>query len=181
MTVKSELLRGKALRALIISADQFEDSELLQPLKQLKAKDVVVDVASPEGVYITGKHGSQVKVDLLVKEAVSDNYDLLILPGGKAPARLRHEPNVVELVRQMLLQNKPIAAICHGPLVLIATGLLAGRTSTGYHTIMDELQAAGARYKNLEVVVDGNLITSRQPHDLPAFLREIFNMLRLTD
>ena len=169
------------MRVLIVSADQFEDSELLEPRRQLKDKSVVVDVASPKTPLIKGKHGATVKAVLRVKDAVPSNYDMLILPGGKAPSLLRNEREVVELTRAFLLENKPVAAICHGPQILISTGLFAGRTATCYRGIADELKGAGVHYKNEEVVVDGNLITSRHPGDLPAFMREIFRLLRIND
>lgn len=165
------------MRALIISADLFEDSELEQPLAQLRAKNIKVDIAAPEATTITGKHGARIRANLSVRDASADDYDLLILPGGKAPAGLCHNPSVVEIARRFMQLNKPVAAICHGPQILIATGLLEGRTATGYRSIAEELKTAGAHYQNREVVVDGNLITSRQPEDLPAFMKAIYETL----
>jgi len=109
-----------------------------------------------------------------------ENYDLLLLPGGEAPASLRKNPEALAIARRFLQAEKPVAAICHGPQVLIATGLLAGRSATCYRDIRQELEAAGANYQDREVVVDGNLITSRQRSDIPAFTEAIFRIIDLS-
>lgn len=167
------------MRALIISSDRFEDSELAEPLHQLRAKRVEVDVAAPQKGLITGKHGHKVCAGLVLDAVRPEDYNLLLLPGGKAPASLRMNPKAVAIARHFLQADKPVAAICHGPQVLIATGLLAGRTATCYHDMRQELEAAGVNYQDREVVVDGNLITSRQPADIPAFMRAIFRIMGL--
>jgi len=146
------------MKALIISADNFEDSELLVPYYRLREAGIEVEVAAPGPGKIKGKHGYEVAVDRPLAEIDAVGYDLLILPGGKA-------------------RNKPVAAICHGPQTLISAGLLGGRRATCYRTVADELRGAGALYEDSEVVVDGNLVTSRQPADLPAFMREIMKLL----
>ena len=168
------------MRALIISSDRFEDSELAQPLRQLQAKGVEVDVAAPKKGLITGKHGHKVSVGLALDAVRPEDYGLLLLPGGKAPASLRKDPEAVAIARHFLQADKPVAAICHGPQVLIATGLLAGRTATCYRDMRQELEAAGVEYLDREVVVDDNLITSRQPADIPAFMRAIFGIMGLS-
>jgi len=104
----------------------------------------------------------------------------LLLPGGEAPASLRKIPEAVAIARHFLQADKPVAAICHGPQLLIATGLMVGRTATCYRAVKRELEAAGANYLDCEVVVDGNLVTSRQPADIPAFMRAIFRITRLS-
>jgi protease I len=167
------------VRALIVSADRFEDSELSEPLFQLQAKGVQVDIAAPQQGFITGKHGHRVRAGLAFEEVEAGDYDLLVLPGGKAPALLQQNPAAVAIARHFLATNRPVAAICHGPQVLIDTGLLAGRSATGYKKIKQELVAAGVNYQDREVVVDGKLITSRQPSDLPAFMQAIFQLLAL--
>jgi protease I len=167
------------MRALIISADRFEDSELAEPLHQLRAKGVEVAVAAPQRGLITGKHGHTVQAELALEDVEPEAYDLLLLPGGKAPATLQKQPAAVAIARHFLMAGKPVAAICHGPQVLIATGLLAGRRATGYKAIQQELVAAGVEYQDREVVVDGNLITSRQPSDIPAFMEAIFKAMGL--
>jgi protease I len=108
------------------------------------------------------------------------DYDLLLLPGGEAPASLRKIPEAVAVARHFLQAGKPVAAICHGPQLLIATGLMVGRTATCYPTVRQELEAAGVSYLDREVVLDGNLITSRKPADIPAFMRMIFKIMGLS-
>jgi len=168
------------MRALIVSSDLFEDSELIEPLSQLRAKGMEVDVAAPQKRPITGKHGHKVPVGLALDAVRPEDYDLLIVPGGKAPATLRKSREAVAIALHFLQADKPVAAICHGPQLLIAAGLLAGRSATGYREIRQELEAAGVNYQDREVVVDGNLITSRQPADIPAFMQAIFRIMGLS-
>lgn len=168
------------VRALIVSSDRFEDSELSEPLRQLQKKGVKVDIAAPEQRPITGKHGHKVSAGLLLSAVRAEDYDLLLLPGGEAPACLRKIPEAVAIARHFLQADKPVAAICHGPQLLIATGLMVGRTATCYRAVRQELEAAGVNYLDREVVVDANLITSRQPADIPAFMRAIFAIMRLS-
>lgn len=171
--------RGR-MRALILSSDRFEDSELLEPLQQLRAKGVSVDIAAPQKGTITGKHRRRASADLALGAVRAEDYDLLLLPGGEAPARLRNIPEAVAIVTRFLLADKPVAAICHGPQLLIATGLMVGRTATCYRAVKEELETAGANYLDREVVVDGKLITSRQPSDIPAFMGAMFGALKLS-
>ncbi len=167
------------MRALIVSSDRFEDSELSEPLRQLQAKGVAVDTAAPRKGPITGKHGRTVEAGLALGEVRPENYDLLVLPGGKAPASLQRDTQAVAIASAFLAAGKPVAAICHGPQVLIPSGLLAGRSATCFRGMAPELKSAGVDYQDREVVVDGNLITSRQPADLPAFMQAIFAALGL--
>jgi len=165
------------MKALIVSADNFEDSELLVPYYRLQEAGVAVTVASLKGGAITGKHGYEVTVDKTLDEVNPDEYAILILPGGKAPAVLRKESTAIEIARSFFTHGKPVAAICHGPQILITAGLLKDRRATCYLSVADELKEAGALYEDREVVVDGNLVTSRQPADLPAFMRETMKLL----
>jgi len=165
------------MKALILSADNFEDSELLVPYYRLKEAGVVVTVASMSGGVINGKHGYEVVVDTTLDEVNPDDYTILILPGGAAPALLRKEPKALEIAQSFFSRSKPVAAICHGPQILISADLLKGRRATCYTSVADELKNAGALYEDLEVVVDANLVTSRQPKDLPAFMREMMKQL----
>jgi protease I len=167
------------MRALIVSADRFEDSELSEPLQELRARGVEVDIAAPEQGPITGKHGHKVSAGLALSSVRAEDYDLLLLPGGEAPASLRKVPEAVAIARHFLQADKPVAAICHGPQLLLATSLMAGRTATCYRAVRQELEAAGVSYVDREVVVDGNLVTSRQPADIPAFMRAIFRVTGL--
>lgn len=167
------------MKALIISADNFEDTELLVPYYRLKEEGIEVDIASIKKGKIKGKHGYEVEANKSLSEINPSDYDILILPGGKAPETIRKEKAAQEIARSFFVTNKPVAAICHGPQTLISAGLLKGRHATCYRTVVEELKASGAIYEDKEVVVDGNLITSRQPSDLPAFLREIMRRLKI--
>jgi protease I len=167
-------------RVLVISADGFEDSELIQPLEALEEEGVYSDIASLHAGEMTGKRGAKVSANLPINEVEPDSYGMLLLPGGKAPAKLRQNEKVLEITRHFFTHNKPVAAICHGPQILLSAGVLNGKTLTSYHTVGEELKEAGLDYVDREVVVDGNLITSRQPDDLPAFNREIIRMLNET-
>lgn len=165
------------MRALIISADLFEDSELEIPYQILHKQGINVDIASLKKGTIIGKHGFNVDVTITFNEVDPKQYDILILPGGKAPAMIRKEPKALEITRYFFEHNKLVAAICHGPQILISAGLMEGRIATGYKSIAKELKDAGAIYKDVEVVIDNNLITSRQPSDLNAFMEAIMKSL----
>jgi protease I len=166
------------MRALIISADNFEDTELLVPFYRLKEEGIHVDITSIKKGKIKGKHGYEVDVDKTLKEINPEDYDILILPGGKAPEVIRKEKEALEIAKHFFQKNKPVSAICHGPQTLISAGLLKGRHATCYKSVAQEMRDAGALYEDKEVVVDKNLITSRQPSDLPAFLRETIKLLK---
>lgn len=168
----------KPMKALIISADLFEDSELLYPCYRLQEEGLKVDIASLAAGKITGKHGYEVAVTKTLRDIDPDDYGILVLPGGKAPAALRKEPAAVRIAQDFMLGNKPVASICHGPQILITAGVLRGRHATCYRSVAEELKESGARYEDSEVVVDGNLVTSRQPSDLPGFMREIVSLLK---
>lgn len=168
------------MKALIISADHFEDTELLVPYYRLREAGFEVDVASISRGKIYGKHGYEVSVDKALRDIHAKDYGLLVLPGGKAPAALRKESAALEIVKDFFLNNKPVAAICHGPQLLASAGVLKSRHATCYHSVATELKETGALYEDSEVVVDGNLVTSRQPSDLPAFMRETIRMAART-
>lgn len=166
------------MKTLFISADNFEDTELLVPYYRLKEEGFDVDVASIRKGKIKGKHGYEVEADKSLKEIDPANYDLLVLPGGKAPEMIRKEKEALDIAAHFFKSNKPVAAICHGPQTLISAGLLKGIHATCYKSVAEEMKEAGALYEDKEVVVDGNLVTSRQPSDLPAFMREMMKMIR---
>jgi protease I len=165
------------MKALIISADNFEDLELFVPYYRFKEEGIDVDVASMKKGKIKGKHGYEMEVNRTLDEVDPGEYDILVLPGGKAPETVRKQPRAVEIARAFFEKNKPVSAICHGPQTLITAGLLKGRRATCYRTVAPELTEAGALYEDRDVVVDGNLVTSRQPSDIPAFLRETMKKL----
>ena len=166
------------MKALIVSADNFEDTELLVPFYRLKEEGIEVDVASMLNGTIKGKHAYEVAVDKTLDEVRPEDYDLLVLPGGKAPETVRKQPKAVAIAKHFFAKNKPVAAICHGPQTLITAGLLKGRHATCYRTVAEEMKGSGALYEDKDVVVDGNLVTSRQPSDIPVFVREMMKMLK---
>lgn len=166
------------MKALIFGADGFEDQELFYPFHRLKEENVDVRVASMRKGTIVGKHGYSIDVDITFKEIDPAGFDILVIAGGKAPARIRLDEKALDITRHFFDENKPVAAICHGVQVLISAGVLEGRRATCYIGIRDDLKMAGAKYENSEVVVDGNLITSRHPFDLYAFGREIVKMIK---
>ena len=166
------------MRALIISAADFEDTELLVPYYRLREEQIGTDVASMQQGEIKGKYGYAVRVDRTLKDTDPAGYDLLVLPGGKAPAAIRKDVHALEIARHFFQHNKTVSAICHGPQILISAGLIKNRHATCYKSVADEMKKAGALYEDREVVVDGNLITSREPSDLPAFLRETMKKIR---
>jgi archaeal arginyl aminopeptidase len=166
------------VKVLMISADNFEDSELLFPYYRLREEGIDVDIASMSKGKIKGKHGYEIEANRSLDELKPDEYDMLILPGGKAPAAVRKEKKALDIARYFFEKNKPISAICHGPQILISAGLMKGRHATSYKSVAPELKEAGAIYEDKEVVIDGKLVTSRQPSDLPAFMRETIKKLR---
>jgi len=135
-------------------------------------------VASPDGEKVLGEHGYSLEAALAFAEASADDYDVLFLPGGRGPEKVRLQADAVEITRRMCEGDKMVTAICHGPQVLISANVLRGRTATCWPALRDDLKAAGANYVDEEVVRDGNLITSRCPPDLPAFCREIFAAIK---
>lgn len=169
------------MKVLMLSADNFEDTELLVPSYRLKEEGIQVDLASLKPGSIKGKHGYEVKVDKVLDEIDPAAYDMLVLPGGKAPEVIRNDVRAQTIARYFMDKNLPIAAICHGPLTLISAGLLKGRRATCYSTVVPELKAAGVQYEDSEAVIDGNLLTSRSPDDLPAFMREMMKKIRQAD
>jgi protease I len=174
---------GKAQkRAIILTADKFEDLEVLFPYFRLKEAGVEVDIAAPEKGTIGGEYGYQIDPGKTFDEVDPAKYDLLILPGGApdgAPTTVRRNPRAHAIARSFMAAGKPVGAICHGPYTLISADLVKGRKVTSFwgDGVPDELKRAGALYEDKEVVVDGNLVTSRWPQDLPAFMREVIKKL----
>jgi protease I len=164
-------------RALIVSANGFEESELLVPYYRLLEEDLEVDVAAPRRGAIAGKHGYKVHVSLALREVRPERYDLLVVPGGRAPQALRADAAALFVVKRFFELDKPVAAICHGPELLAAAGVLKGRRATCHTAVAADLVHAGALYEDSEVVTDRKLVTSRQPADLPAFMRAVLQIL----
>ncbi len=166
------------MKALIISADGFEDSELLVPYYRLLEEGIETHIASMTKGPIKGKHGYEVEATKTLADVKPDEYDILVLPGGRAPAAVRKEQKALEIAKDFFRKSKPVAAICHGPQILISAGLLKGRRATSDRSVAEELKASGALYEDKPVIAVGNLVTSRQPSDLPAFMREVMKMVR---
>ena len=164
-------------KILFISGDNCDDSEIQYPLFRLLEEGYTVSIAAKEKKPISAKHYLKVDVDLTIDEICASDYDALLLPGGMAPEKLRQIPKVLEIVNVFFNENKPIASICHGQQILISAKILKGKKATCYPGIRDDLINAGANYVNEQVVVDGNLVTSRRPEDLPYFMREFVKLL----
>ena len=161
-------------RIMIIATNGFEQSELEEPKKRLEEAGFETVVTSPESGQITGwdekDWGSPVDVDLALDEARSDDFDALLLPGGQInPDVLRLNEKVIKLVQEFDEARKPIAAICHAPWLLIEADIVRGRLVTSWPSVRTDLENAGAKVIDQNVAVDDNLITSRNPDDIPAF------------
>ena len=171
------------IKAVILTANEFEDMELFFPYFRLLEEGVDVEIAAPQVGAIHGEHGYGIKISKTIAEVDPDQYDLLVIPGGfptGAPATVRKIKKAQEVARAFFEKNKPVAAICHGPWLLVSAGLVKGRHLTGFWNdgVPEEIRAAGGIYEDKEVVVDGNLVTSRWPQDLPAFVREMVTLIR---
>jgi len=169
-------LTGK--RVAILATDGFEQSELLEPLRALKEHKAEVDIVSPKGGQVQGfEHfdkGEKVPVDVELAQADAGRYDALVIPGGLFnPDALRVDDQALAFTRAFFKAGKPVAAICHGPWVLANADVLKGRTVTSVPNIRVDLENAGAKWVDEEVVVDQGLITSRTPDDLPAFCAKL--------
>jgi len=171
-------------RVLIIATDGFEQSELMEPKRLLEAAGAEVTIASLKPGEIRGwddkDWGESVAVDKTIGEVSAEDYDALLLPGGQMnPDILRTDRKVIDIVRAFDAAGKPIAAICHAPWLLVEAGLLEGRTVTGWPSIRTDLANAGAAVVDREVAIDGNLITSRKPDDIPAFTEALMAALNM--
>ncbi len=157
----------------VIITDMFEDVEYTEPAEAFKDKGhEVVHVGLKEGETVKGKRkGTEVKVDKSVKDVSADDFDALLIPGGYSPDKLRVDDEAVKFVKEFMDQNKPVFSICHGPQLLITAQTLKGRKLTGYKSIIQDIKNAGAEFIDSEVVEDGNLVSSRNPNDLPAFIQ----------
>lgn len=165
-------LHGK--RIAILATDGFEQSELLEPRKALTGSQAIVEIVAPHAGEIQGmehhKKGERVPVDRRLEEVRESDYAALVLPGGVAnPDALRMDQRAVEFVRSFFAAKKPVAAICHGPWMLVDADVVRGRKLTSWPSLKTDLRNAGADWVDREVVVDNGLVTSRQPGDLRVF------------
>ncbi len=162
----------------VLIEDNFNESELIYPYYRLKEAGFESLLVGPEKKAYRSKAGLTLKADAGIEEINFEEFSGVIIPGGYAPDRLRRNDRILEFVRDMFNKENLVAAICHGGWVLISARVVNGITLTGFHSIKDDLKNAGAKYVDEEVVVDGNLITSRGPSDLPAFMKEILKFLQ---
>jgi len=172
----------KSQKIAVLATDGFEQAELVEPVKALRETGATVHVISPKAGEIQGmKHdqkGDKTKVDLELSNAKAADYDGLVLPGGVAnPDTLRIDEKAIAFIRAFVQAGKPIAAVCHGPWTLIEAQAVKGKKMTSWPSLKTDLKNAGAEWVDQEVVVDGNLVTSRKPDDLPAFNREFIKLL----
>ncbi len=165
-------------RVAILAADGFEQVELEKPKQALEEAGATVSIVSPAGDTIQGMHhaekGDKFDVDLLLEHAKPEEFDALLIPGGLMnPDTLRSTPAALDFTRAFFAAGKPVAAICHGPWVLIDAGVVRGRTLTSWEAIQTDVKNAGGHWVDQEVVVDNGLVTSRKPSDIPAFNRKM--------
>ena len=161
-------------RILIMATNRFEESELFGPRDRLMERGADVKLASPnlEEIMATvhDEPGKRIRPDLIIRDARAADFDALVLPGGVGnPDQLRTNEDAIGLIREFASAGKPVAAICHGPWLLVEADLLQGRKATSWKSIRTDLRNAGAEVVDEEVVVDDNIITSRKPDDVPAF------------
>jgi protease I len=164
---------------IILAEDMVNDQEFWYPyyrLQEAGAKVTVVGSGSAD--HYTGKSGTKIAVNAAADQISLDDYDGVVIPGGYAPDRLRRYPAVLHLVKRLFEKGKLVAAICHAGWVLVSAGILENRHVTSYIAIKDDLVNAGAKWTDGEVVIDGNLVTSRTPADLPAFMRAIIKVAK---
>ncbi|MFO0880280.1 MAG: type 1 glutamine amidotransferase domain-containing protein [Gemmataceae bacterium] len=166
-------------RVCVLVEQQYQEMEVWYPVYRLREAGCKVTLVGPEaGHTYPSKLGYPCKSDKAAKDVSADDFDAIVIPGGFAPDYLRRHEAVLKLVGTIAEQGKPVASICHGPWVLCSTQALKGKKATCFFAIKDDVQNAGAIYVDAEVVRDGNLITSRKPDDLPAFLQTIMQAIK---
>jgi protease I len=174
-------LKGK--KVAILTESGFEEVELTSPKKALEDAGAEVDIVSPQKDKVkawTHDHWSiELPVDVNIEDANPNDYDALMIPGGVLnPDKMRLNDKCVEFAQHFLEEGKPVAAICHGPQLLIETGMLEGRNMTSYHSIKTDLINAGAEWSDREVIVDNGLVTSRSPEDIEAFNKKMIEEIK---
>lgn len=167
------------MRIACLLADGYEDSEFQKPYDEFRAAGhEVVVIGAEAGQQISGKKGeSKTKAEIGIADSRPDQFDALLLPGGQSPDRLRADERFVEFVKPFFTGGKPVLAICHGPQLLITADQYKDHRMTAWKTIQGDLSRMGAKVVDQEVVVDRNLVTSRQPSDIPAFIEESLKVL----
>jgi protease I len=172
-------LEEDSLKKVLIMLDKgVEDVEFLYPFYRFQEEgfEVVVVASKAKEIYV-GKHGVPMQSDLSPDDVRIDEYEGLIIPGGRAPDYMRTDERLVNIVKDAYLKGKVVAAICHGPQMLIEADVLKGKRATCWKSVTTDLKNAGANFIDVSVVVDGNMVTSRSPTDLPDFCRETIKLL----
>ncbi len=168
-------LKGK--RVAVVVGRGFQDQEGTVPIEFLRREGAEVVTVGLETGEVKGLHGAVIRVEKTFEEVSPEEFDALVIPGGRSPAHLRKHPAASDFVSRFAATGRPVAAICHGGQLLAAAGLVKGLTMTGYPRIKEEMEAAGAIFVDRPVVVDGNIVTSRVPDDLPDFNSALKDML----
>jgi protease I len=182
-------------RVLLVAGDATESLDTWYPYHRLREEEMEVHIAAPTKKVLNSvvhdfepgwdtyveKPGYRIPADIAFKDVRPEKYDGLILSGGRAPEYLRNDPQLRKIVRHFVERKKPIAALCHGSLILAAVDALRGCTIATYEALAPDIEHAGGKFKNTEVVVDGNLVTSRTWMDLPFFMREFLKVLRAAE
>jgi protease I len=164
---------------LMMVDNNVEDSEFIYPFYRLQEEGYKVDVvAQRAGEIYTGKHGVPFRSDLSPRDVNLASYDAVVIPGGGAPDRMRVDRGMVKIVEDAFKAGKVIAAVCHGPQMLIEANILRKRRATCWKSVVTDLKNAGADYRDEPAVVDGGIVTSRSPEDLPDFCRELIKLLK---
>lgn len=170
-------LQGKTVAVLV--EQKYEDLELWYPALRLQEAGAAVWLVGPKaGESYPSKHGYPAKADYSIGEVTADQIDGLVVPGGFSPDYMRRDPSFRKLVRETALEGKPVAAICHGPWMLCSAKVLEGREATSFYSIREDMENAGAKWIDKDVVVDGPIITSRTPKDLVPFTTALIEALR---
>jgi len=165
-------------RAAVLVEKLYEDLELWYPVLRLREAGLDVKIVGPKaGESYASKHGYPAKADVAASEVSAADFDVVVIPGGYSPDHMRRHKPMVDLVTQAAQQGKVVAAICHGPWMLCSARCLKGRKVTGFSAIRDDVENAGGIWQDAAVIRDGNLVTSRTPDDLPAFMQGIFEAL----
>jgi len=173
----------KGKKAIVLTADQFEDMEVFVPVFRLMEEGWQVDIAAPKIEELHGENGYSLMPEKTIDEVDPDDYDLLLIPGGSpegAPATVRKIKKAHEITKSFFDKNKPVASICHGPWTLADSDVVRGRhmTSFWHDGVPESVKKAGGLWEDKEVVRDGNLVTSRYPMDLPFFCREMMKLIK---
>jgi protease I len=175
-------MAAKKRKAIVLTADKFEDMEVFFPVFRLMEEGWEVDIAAPKVEELSGENGYSLSPDKTFNQVNPDDYDLLIIPGGLpdgAPTVVANNKKAQEITKSFFEKNKPVGSLCHGPLTLAKSGVVKGKhlTSFWYDGVPESVKEAGGIWEDKEVVVDGNLVTCRYPMDLPFFMREVMKLV----